>query len=192
MIRRSTWILLLVFVLLIIGTVYIQRRESNTEANATPTIEADTPFLVIPEGVDIVGVRIMNESGDVVDISRQNASNEWSVANQDDGIVDNDRITTALSRLQSVNIKAELEDDTPLEVLGLASPDYTITLRLSADNQLKVYVGSVTIASDSYYSLVDNGSALVVSKSGLDAVIGFLEDPPILVPASTPISEPQP
>lgn len=187
MIRRSTWILLLIFVVILTVTVYIQTREDGSGVEMTPTSEADLPFVLIPEGEEIIGLWIMNDSGGVVELNRLNINNGWTLENHDNGLVDNDRIISTLSRLESVTIKAEMEDDTPLDVIGLASPAYTITLKISQGNQINIHIGDVTITEDSYYSQINPGPALVVTKSGLDGVINFLEDPPILMPTSTSI-----
>ena len=82
-----------------------------------------------------------------------------------------------------------------LDVVGLDKPTYKITITFSGGKTHNLAVGSVTPIQDGYYASLDGGASEIVDKTGLDALLGLLTQPPYvatLTPVAAPTSSPAP
>jgi hypothetical protein len=193
MIRRSTWIILFVFILLLGSLLVYQRVQENKPVDETSDILSDIGTLEpvkllfpVPEGEVILGLHIEDTSGNVMDIKRQDESQEWKL-NNPIGEADQDAISRVINQLISMSIDSTLDPSTDKQVLGLDAPVYTLRLLVSNGGSFILYIGDVTITNSSYYAQMAGDSPIVVNKYSLDSAINLLTTPPIL---DTPTPEP--
>jgi hypothetical protein len=184
MIRRSTWVLLFILFVLIGLTLYLNHSKSTTEAGATPT----SPVTYLFTSDDGLGTRIKIESqtGEVIRVSRS-ASGEWAIdlpnpADADQGLVEAaiTQITT-LRVLNTVNLAPG--------VIGLKPPAYTVSIGFTSGDEHTFYIGTVTPTDSGYYIQKDDGTIVIISKPGIDAMINLLTKPPYAATAA-PTPEP--
>ena len=72
--------------------------------------------------------------------------------------------------------------------VGLIQPAYVLTVKLTGGMVKTVRIGDLTPTSSGYYTSVDDSNeVLIVSKTGLDALLTMVTSPPI---ASTPTPAP--
>lgn len=194
MIRRNTWILLAVFVVLLSVVIILQRTETPQIGASTelPAVDLATPTPVknlfeIPEGDSILGLSIKGADGNQVEIQRPDATADWGLVTPP-GDPDLDRISQAVSQLGGIQISSSLPTELDLGVVGLSQPVYTLRVTLSSGKKLTAYIGDITISKTSYYARLAGGSPVVVGKYTIDQVVNLLTTPPF-APTPTPSPE---
>ena len=191
MIRRSTWIVLAVFVVLLGFLIYWQQwgpGASSDDAMADmPTVAPREPIFDLPEDATVVAVRVESAEGGLVEVRRENGQEQWTLVeppHEED--TDSQQVQTMVDQLLALRESSALEAAPSLDVTGLESPAYTITLTLEDGNQEKLYIGDETITGSTYYVRVEDGSPQVVNQHGVDAAINMLDTLPLL---PTPTAE---
>jgi Domain of unknown function (DUF4340) len=186
MVRRSTWILLGVFVVLVGLAWLFQRYQANKAtdvATATPTV---TPVkLYALTSTQVNEINIAASTGDKIDLYRDPASSNWAIANLPADQADSVQIESINEQLLSLSVQDTLTESLPLDSVGLVTPAYTISMTTTDGTQLVTYVGSQNAVGDSYYARVDSGQVVLVRKVELDTVLNLLKNPPLL-PTPTP------
>jgi hypothetical protein len=193
MIRRSTWIVLAVFVVLLGFLIYWQQwgpGASSDDAMADmPTVAPREPVFDLPEDVTVVAVRVESAEGGLVEVRRENGQEQWTLVEppHEEG-TDSQQVQTMVDQLVALQESSALEAAPSLDVTGLESPAYTITLTLEDGTEEKLYIGDETITGSTYYVRVEDGSPQVVNQYSVDAAIGMLDTLPLL-PTPTAESE---
>lgn len=191
MVRRSTWILLTVFVLLVGFAWLFQRYQTENVENistATPTV---TPVSIINlNGMQVEFVNISDSSGKNVEFKRILETNQWTLADIPLDQADTTKIGSNLAQLFAITAQETITQTIPLDAIGLASPSYTIKLSTTNGELLQMYVGSVTPVGDGFYVRVDSGSIIIVDKAVMDGVIDMFLTPPLITTPTPEISTP--
>lgn len=186
MVRRSTWILLGVFVVLVGLAWLFTRYQANKTVDvstATPTV---TPVkLYTLTSTQVNEINIAAPAGKKIDLYRDPASSNWYITNLPADQADSLQIESINEQLLSLSVQDTLTQSLPLDSVGLVTPAYTITLTTTDGTQLVTYVGSQNAVGDSYYARVDSGQVVLVRKVELDTVLNLLTNPPLL-PTPTP------
>jgi hypothetical protein len=186
--RRSTWILLLVFGLLVVFAWLFQRYQANkpdTSPTTTPIPTAAKLFSLT--NLLVSELMIVDNQGNQVDLYRdQSTSNNWAVRDMPTDQADKVGIETAISDLLSIQIIDRLTEILPLHYIGLATPVYTLTLTTTDGRHIITEVGDKTPVGTGYYIRLDSGPVVIVDNITLDEVLNFVKKPPLLV---TPTSE---
>jgi uncharacterized protein DUF4340 len=177
--RRSTWIwwaiLLAVAVLWFLlrsGRISLPASFSGT---ATPTLETRQLLFSADEGT-INGIKVEASEGQVVEIQR-GAAGTWSLLQPEIAAADPALAESAATQAAALTILTALESDTDPQLLGLDQPAYTLTLETSAGTRVFL-IGSPTVTGSGYYVKTPDGQLVVVTKYGLDALVGLLSAPP--------------
>jgi hypothetical protein len=175
MIRRNTWITLAVFIVLL-GFAYWWTRlrpEGMGAAEATPT---QAPLWDV-SGEDIVGITVEYlTTGDVVELEWQD-DGTWALIQPEEGSLTQDRALQAVDWLEAPRPRTTIPDPGDLLDFGLAEPTHRVTIRLADGSTRALEVGAETpIGTTQYLRLPDQATVLVVSKYGLEGVLGLLED----------------
>jgi hypothetical protein len=194
MIRRTTWILLAIFIVLL-GVVLILQRTEKTQIEETtelPVLDLDTPvpaknLFEFPAGEAILGLLIKGADGTLVEVQRPNESADWVLVNPQ-GEADLERIGQAVSQIGSIQISSTLPAELELDAVGLDQPAYTLRVSLSNGKKITAYIGDITISNSSYYARLAGGSPVVVGKYTVDQIVNLLTTPPI-APSPTPSPE---
>src|SRR4030042_3212781 len=190
MVRRTTWILLFIFALLIGFAWLFQRYQSNkgdTTATATPTIPPVRLYDLTDSQVN--GIIISSAKGEKIDLYRDADTSNWAIADVPVDQADSSQIESISKQLLSMQVQETLIQTPPLESIGLATPAYTITLSNSDRTQSVAYIGSQNAIGNGYYVRADNGQVVIVDKVALDDVLNLLTKPPLLPTATPEVTE---
>jgi hypothetical protein len=188
MIRRTTWVILVIFIALVGLAWYLQRTGETASGETTPTAVSQTLFEV--EESAISALRVEDAQGNAVALER-NAEGLWSLTEPQGEVTDVGLAEQAMSQLATLEVVTTLEEAPALGTVGLASPAHTITVTLEDGRALVAKVGKETSVGSGYYVLVEGKPVQVASKFGLDGVLGLLQNPPILA-THIPEVEPTP
>jgi hypothetical protein len=183
MIRRSTWIMLVVFAVVLAGGVFWSRRAQTDAAEPLPTPEALWSY---DEG-QVQGLRLEDlKAGKVVEVHRD-PDVAWKMTQPDEEPADAGRVEQAVTWLRSPSVSRVLTGQQDLAPFGLADPTTRVTLLLQDGSTQSFDVGAPTgIAGSTYIRVAGADAIQVVSGYSLDDVTGLLADPPVLQPTSTP------
>ena len=190
MIRRSTWITLLVFLVLAAagyGAIAYRNRRAQTHPTPSPT---PNDVITFTEN-DIVGVEISGAGRKVV-LQRKDTQSPWQVvqpAPQGNERPDQERINTAVFNITTLSALNAVPSGTDLNALGLLKPTYILKLRLANGKTWQAEIGKETPIGSGYY-VRTNGRLLVVEKYAVDSMSSLLNNPPLATP--TPTSTPTP
>ncbi len=187
MIRRNTWILLVLLVALVGFAFYWTNRKAQQAAATTPTTPAGTAHALfsIAEGAP-AGITIADTTGNSVEISR-NGSGVWVLKAPTSAAADQGAAEAAATQVTSLNVLSTIK--LGLDLVGLDKPSYTISVTFTDGKTHVLKVGAATPIQDGYYTSLDGGPIQVVDKQGLDALVQLLTKPPYaatLTPSSPP------
>jgi len=182
--KRSTGILLVVFLALVGLMLYLNQKNPSTgTADVTPTALAENLFTQtdgLPTSIDI-----KSKTGEQVTIQRNDVG-AWVLKQPIEAEADQGSAEAAASQVTALRIVSK-PDVAPDEV-GLVQPSYVLTVKLTGGAVKTVRIGDLTPTSSGYYTSVDDSNEiLIVDKTGLDALLTMVTSPPI---ANTPTPAP--
>lgn len=185
MLRRSTWIVLGIFVLLIVG-LFLWQRYGGTQEPLEPTATIPVTEMVFDfNNRTITRFSISGEEGDAISFELNPDNNTWIVVDQPIELADSAQIEAVTGDLTFLTVNTPLPAQPPLDAMGLKNPSYIITIKLSDGEEVVLNIGNQTATGTGYYVMVNKNPAVVVAKAALDSVINLLNNPP-LVATSTP------
>jgi hypothetical protein len=184
MIRRSTWIVLAVFVVVLAAAVLIERSQpAADEAEATP-VATEANLLPVTFS-EISGLRLEETAtGQVVELALDEEGT-WQLSQPQPGPADSTEVESSLSALTTLRVQTSLEPAASLAIFGLAEPAYRLSLETAEGETLTLLVGDQTPTASGYYVQVNDGPPQVVSKFSLDSFLRMLVEPPFQ-PTPTP------
>ncbi len=187
MIRRSTWILLVILALVLGAYFYLTNRKAQQTTNATPTAASTTegkPLFDISQG-NPVDISVKDSTGKNVEIAR-NGSGAWVLKAPIAADANQGSAEAAATQVTSLRVLANPQ--LGFDVVGLSKPDYTIVVKFSTNKSHTLAVGALTPIQDGYYASLDNGPVQIVDKPGLDVLIGLLSQPPYAATPTPPVT----
>jgi hypothetical protein len=176
MIKRPTWILLIVLALVVVSYYVIKNRPSATSTQATPTALGNN-FLVTQADGTLQILRISDKQNRTVQMQRD-TSGTWNVMQPTSGAADQSLASAAETQVGALRIVTALDNSLNLGDAGLESPPYTIELTFNSGIKHVIRVGTLTPTSSGYYVQYDSGNLYVVAQSGIDALLNLLTSPP--------------
>jgi hypothetical protein len=187
MIRRSTWIVLAIFsVLILVAVLWRNYKKNNPAAEPTPTVQAILPALY-DLGTDVVTrIRFADAGGKTVEVERAAAYSSWVMVGESEATSDTFRIETLAGQLFALQAMTTFETAPAINTVGLVIPAYTITMTTSAGNSFVTRIGDITAVGTGYYVQVDNGAVIVVDQLEMQNILDILTNPPIM---PTPTAE---
>ena len=193
MVRRSTWIILGVFfVILAAYLVYRQASQNQPEESTAVAVdefleqEPTQKLFGMPPDDYVLGLRVEDTNEGVLEISRASEEENWVFSEINDD-ADQDTIDRVMNQIISLEVDETLDGNIDLSLVGLEEPSHTLQLFISNGGIFTLYVGNVTITDTSYYVRLPGDPPVVVNKFPLDTVISWLSNPPIQeTPTSTP------
>ena len=197
MIRRSTLIVLLLFVALLAVVFYLQRSDTMQEAEATPSEENPLLFSLDSE---ITSLRLEHVGSGVVEIEKDQ-DGIWQLVWPQAEATDIAAVEAGISQLLSLRIVSALGQELGLAEAGLSPPVYRVLIRLADGSQELMAVGKETPTGSGYYVQVTNRGMFVISKFSLDPFLRLVDQPPFqptataqpegeLVPSEIPTAAP--
>ena len=175
MIKRSTWFLLAVFVLLLVVVIYWQRSGIGEDVEAAPTSES---LLLNINQDDLREVAIKDREANSVAFIR-NEQGQWVFVDPEVTIDESVDVAFNLRQLASLRILNSFTTAPQAEITGLDNPAYVISIVLSDGTQQKILVGELTPTGTGYYARLGDGPVSVLPQYELDQVINLYIDPPI-------------
>ncbi|MFQ5615862.1 MAG: DUF4340 domain-containing protein [Anaerolineales bacterium] len=191
MLRKNTLILVVVFAVVVVAAILIQRTSEDAPVEPTGPAVVPTRFLFEFGAEVVAGFRVAGPGGQAVEMSKDNEG-VWSSIEPPAPAEDTDQtqVTTTVSQLASVRVLNDLEGGPLLDALGLDFPSHVITIALQDDEQKIIQIGDSSPTGNGYYVRVNSGDPQLVDKIVFDRFIGFLDAPPIIpTPTITPTLE---
>lgn len=187
MISRTTWILLGILLILLVGLFALQRSGSLGKAEVTPTQEPD--FLFDLQGKSIIGLRILDRAGKSVEMQKV-AGSIWTLVKPEGEPADTGRIESAIEQAGSLRILATLESALELDTIGLNPSAYQIVITLDDKQPQTAFIGNLTATGTGYYGFREGNPEVVVERANIDSLLSLLTDPPITkTPTPSPLAE---
>jgi ABC-type Fe3+-hydroxamate transport system substrate-binding protein len=181
MIRRNTWLLLILLLALVGFAFYLRNQKAQQAASTTPTAAAaSTPLFSAAFGAP-TDITVKDSSGKTVEVTR-NEKAVWVLKAPTDTQADQAAAESAATQVTSLQVLSGVQLD--LNVVGLDKPTYTMSFKFTDGSSHTLQVGSLTPIQDGYYTSLDGGPIKIVDKQGLDALTQLLSQPPY---AQTPV-----
>ena len=184
--KRSTLVVLVIFLALVGLILYLNQKEPGTAEAETATPATPVEFLFsdsdgLPTSIDITG-----KAGEQQTVLVRNEAGVWVLTKPVESEADQASAEEAASQVTSLRIEARPE--VAPDAVGLVQPAYTLTVETTSGTKKIVRIGDLSPTGIGYYASVDGSDkTLIISRTGLDALITLLDSPPISVPAtSTP------
>jgi hypothetical protein len=181
MIRRPTWILLAVFVILLGATWFWQRsQKGKVEEQPTPT---PAPRLLDLDTGTIRDFKIADAQGQQLYL-RKNGSGTWIIIEPEGQNIDLERVNPVIDQLGFAEMLSTLTTPPAQEQTGLDEPAYVLTITDQSDKNYVIEIGSETPTQSGYYVRKDS-VVYVASKNDIDSLVDLLKNPPIQLPTAT-------
>jgi hypothetical protein len=186
MVRRTTWIVLIVFVF-VAGFAWVFQRYQSSKVDITNTVTPTTPpaYLYDLTNNEVDEIKISDQTGNMIDLYHDPVLSKWAVANVPADQADSFQIESVSAQLFSLQAQDSLTEIPPLDSIGLATPAYTITMTTKDGMEITTVIGTETAIGSGYYIRVDSGPVVIVGKTALDNILDLLKNPPLL-PTETP------
>lgn len=183
MVKRSTWILLVILALSV-GAYFLV---SNLSSKGKSLTQTATPgnFLITQAQGALQSLHIVDAKGNTFQMQRD-LSKQWVITAPSSGAADQGLAGAAETQVGALSIITTLSSTSDLSTLGLSAPAYTFDLVFSSGATHKFEVGNLTPTSSGYYVRFDSGKIYVVDKSGINSLVNLLTSPPFPATA-TPI-----
>jgi Domain of unknown function (DUF4340) len=183
MIRRSTWVVLVILLALVGFSFYLKDAKSRQAAAATPT--PGPSLLFSPSDGQPTDIRIEGGVGTAVEIARDQ-NGKWVL--RAPAQVDADQAAAEAAATQVGALRVISDVQLGPDVVGLDKPAYTITIGFGQGKTHNLLVGSVTPIQTGYYVQLDGGPNQIVDRPGIDSLLGMLTRPPYLATPTAPAS----
>lgn len=181
MIRRSTWIILAIFVILLVALIWIGR-SNQAESAPTPTTPIQSLFDFEESEIQKLVIK-KTGSEDLVWV--RNSDSNWIFEENQSEALDQDEIDSTLNQFISSRLMATLETAPLLSEIGLDPASYDIEFELVNGERTSIQIGGVTAIGDGYYIQTGDGKVVVINQFPVDSLVEFLVSPPILPTPTT-------
>ncbi|NJD59169.1 MAG: DUF4340 domain-containing protein [Anaerolineae bacterium] len=191
MVRRTTWILLVVCGVLAVFAWWFQRDQANKqETTATSTAFPTVARLLNLDSNQVNEITIASKTGDEVSLYKTTASaSNWGVKDIPADQVDTNRLESVVTPLLSLEVSEILSQSPALETIGLDKPAYTITILTTDGQKAVIYVGNLNAIGTGYYARVGNGPILILDNVILDDAFKLISEPPLLATTTPQVTE---
>lgn len=173
MIRKSTWILFALFLVILAFGIYLSKSDGilNKEKTATPvTVEKALPEISMDKATGISYTKLkMN----LISLSKNN-NGVWTLSSDPQKTINQARLSEIFSNLNSLEVMTKMNSSSKVEELGLLPPAQEINILGSEGTQIQVKIGNLTPTESGYYLQVENGVPIIVGKGGLETIVGLL------------------
>ena len=179
MIRKTTWIIVLIFAVLLAAVLYWQRTQDKQAAEATPgaaTAASVDENLFTVEG-EITGLRVEHVDDKSVEMTKDETGG-WSLAGTPPVALDGTSMDSVIGDLATLPVVSSLPNPPDLDALGLDPPSYRILVTLKNGDQLKASVGKVSPTGSGYYILSGDRRILIVNEYSLQPLLDLVDKPP--------------
>lgn len=177
MIRRSTILVLVLFLALVGFAYYLQGPGKKASVEPTPTESSQLLFSLQAPSVEL---RLEKSGAETVEMNRDQQGT-WKLTSPKADATDTARIETAVGQLLALQSSINLDLSPSQDAAGLSIPAYRISIKLEDGTQEIMNVGKETPTKGNYYVQVGNKGIFIVNKYTLDSFLKLVDEPPILV-----------
>ncbi|MEW5869514.1 MAG: DUF4340 domain-containing protein [Chloroflexota bacterium] len=190
MMRRTTWIVLGVFVVLLAAMLFWQRTKQANAPEPTPVAATEGEFLLNLGNAAVARLTVQNAEGATVVLERSEEGT-WRIMQPEVAAADGAAVDAGITQLLALRILSTPSSVPSLDVVGLDAPAYRILIDLDDGKQVAVNIGKATPTGSGYYVLAPDRIVHIVGKYGVDAITKLADVPP-LAPTATPEVIPTP
>jgi len=192
MIRKQTWILLLIFAVLAGGAYYLQQHPIENSAAITPSPTAQPLMIKDWQSSDITMIAFQDNLGMSLSLGKS-GEGKWTLQPGEE-TVEAGKVNELLAEIFSAKVITSLDTGYDLAVVGLATPSKKLSLTHSSGKQMEIKIGQATPTNNGYYVQVAQDAPVVISKGAIDSIVGLLTRESLLdltpTPAATTTSVP--
>ncbi len=187
--RKTTIGLVVVFALLGLYVLLVQKPQEQVNTNATATAEAGKNKVLWDFPLDqVISVHLDDLTQVRAVAFQKDTAGQWTVTQPSEGrgdVVLAERIIASLRRLY---VLSEIPNVTDLVSFGLDHPLYRVRVGLADGSTYELTVGAKTLTGSGYYVIpAGESKARVITTTGInDAVITTFDAPPYFVPTAVP------
>ncbi len=169
MARRSTWILLFTFLILLIGTVIMEK--SLMQQNQQNQTLTETPTLFPGWSSNMVnGLIIKNSEENELIALKRNHQGMWVLDASPNQTVDQGIVEELISTLLSLKPLYILDETLPPDTLGLETPYLSIELTDIKNRKITLQIGAITPIRNGYYACINFDHQYVISANTAEAL----------------------
>ena len=192
MIRKGTWIVLVVFIVLLGGALYLNQHPiPQVNAGASTPLPTAPPALL--EGWQAADITSMDIKGDAGDLGLvQSVDGGWKLIPDSTRPVNAGQVENLRSQLATLRPDLALDTGISLADLGLVTPTNILTVQNKAGQKVVIRIGKLTPTGSGYYAQVGSNTPVVINKSAMDAVLGLLKKDQLVAVTPTPLVSPTP
>ena len=187
MVKKSTLILLIIAVVLVVAYVWLQNQGGlDFSSNPNEPTATSLPHFIQLESSNLVSLKLTRPEQEDLIISKS-ADGEWQI-NVPGASVTEGNIAQIVAEFNAIQVKQQLNLDLDLKTLGLDNPQYSFTLTQSDGTQHIIKIGNANPLNTDYYAQLDAGAPVLVSQGSIDNIVSTLESAattPTLTPAPT-------
>lgn len=180
---RNTLVLVAVFAILA-GYAFFVQKPKNESVTPTPSVE----YLWQVDSTDVQGIRVMDHVNDKSVAFGRDDSGRWSITEPAPAEADQTTAETQSFQVQNLRIVQSLDGVADLSQFGVTQPAYTIEVTTGSQGTLIAHIGGKSPLGNGYYAIRPGDStAVVISSSAVDGLLGLIDNPPYVVPTDTPV-----
>ncbi|HQN05581.1 MAG TPA: hypothetical protein PK174_09195, partial [Anaerolineaceae bacterium] len=124
MIKKSTWIIIIVFLVLVVAMLLIEKYPVGPFLG-DPT---STPQPVIIESIDFTQVTKIQIKSDSSTVELKKTDGTWFVIGENVTKASPEKVDELIYIMEYLDSKASLDPNTPMDTLGLSNPNQVINL----------------------------------------------------------------
>ncbi len=187
MVKKSTLILLIIAVGLVVGYVWLQNQGSlDFSSHSDEPTATSLPHFIQLESSNLVLLKLTRPEQEDLIISKSEDGG-WQI-NVPGASVTEGNIAQIVAEFNAIQVKQQLNLDLDLTTLGLDNPQYSFTLTQGDGTQHIIKIGSANPLNTDYYAQLDAGAPVLVSQGSIDNIVSIIEiaaTPPTPTPAPT-------
>jgi len=172
MIRKSTFLFLIVF-LLLVGLSFALKQGWFEKSTIEPT-PTTQPMLLdgFPEA-NLASLQVTENNLVTLELTRQ-ADGTWVITKPEGFQGDSGKIAQLFSSLYGLTLTSVVSANTPLEPLGISPESMKITITNISGEKIVLKPGGLTPTGSGYFIQVNSNPAVVISKYGYEGLASLL------------------
>lgn len=168
MIRKSTWVVLGVFIVLAAAAILFRWSPQSPIklSTATPVSTAAAYVLSGITSPEVTALTLQSIEGPTRLVRNEDLT--WT--RNEEGIVGAGKVEEVLANLLTIRVLTELAPDYALDSIGLNPPAQVIEIN-TAGRTVQIAIGDLTPTGTGNYIQVDSQPAVVVSKFAVETIL---------------------
>jgi hypothetical protein len=181
MIRKSTWIVVLIFAVLLAAVLLWQRSQDQKAAQATPTaLEAAERQYLFDLAGEVSSLRVERVGEKSIELQRD-GSGQWTLAGSPDTAIDTAAMDGIVGQIAALPLVSTLQNIPELQDLGLDPPSYRILVVMQDGSQSVASVGKATPTGSGFYVLTSDRGVYIANEFSLQPLLDLVDNPPLLI-----------